>query len=106
MNSTHELQVLTSAQLPKPLSYEDYDYEVHVLDNELKALLVSSEQIDKAACCIGVGIGSLQDPQDYQGLVSLFAYREHPFQAHFCEHMLFMGESLWSCRMSITYSSS
>ena len=49
--------------------------------NQLKCLLIKDSETKKSAAAMNVGIGSLQDPIDYQGL------------AHFLEHMLFMGST-------------
>lgn len=69
--SSSKGHIFTTKDLPKPLSFEEYDYEVHTLDNGLQLLLISSEKIDKAACAIAVGVGSMSDPEDREGLVSL-----------------------------------
>ena len=42
-------------------------------------MLISDEKIEKSACSISVGVGSLEDPDHALGL------------AHFLEHMIFMG---------------
>ena len=55
------------------------DYRYLVLPNQLKVLLVSDPQADKAAASLNVHVGSGSDPVEYQGL------------AHFLEHMLFLG---------------
>lgn len=52
-----------------------------VLENGLRALLISDPKTDKAAAALSVGIGHLSDPDDLPGL------------AHFLEHMLFLGSS-------------
>jgi insulysin len=49
------------------------------LDNHLTALLISDPDLNKSAAAIDVAVGSLEDPEDHQGL------------AHFLEHMLFLG---------------
>lgn len=49
------------------------------LENELKILFVQDKFIEKSACAICVGVGSLYEPDSSPGL------------AHFLEHMLFMG---------------
>ncbi|KII85853.1 hypothetical protein PLICRDRAFT_165360 [Plicaturopsis crispa FD-325 SS-3] len=58
---------------------DDRQYRLVVLRNGLEVLLVSDAQTDKAAACLSVGVGHLNDPDDLPGL------------AHFCEHMLFLG---------------
>jgi len=55
------------------------DYQFLTLPNELKVLLVSDPQADKAAAALNVAVGSGAEPGDRQGL------------AHFLEHMLFLG---------------
>ncbi|GBE85090.1 Putative zinc protease [Sparassis crispa] len=58
---------------------DDRKYRVIQLDNGLRAILISDPAADKAAACVNVAAGSMQDPGDLQGL------------AHFCEHMLSKG---------------
>jgi len=55
------------------------DYEVFTLPNQLKVVIVSDPDADKAAASLDVNIGYFNDPKDRQGL------------AHFLEHMLFLG---------------
>ena len=55
------------------------DYRFLTLPNQLKVLLISDPQTDKAAACLAVKIGSFSDPTDIPGL------------AHFCEHMILLG---------------
>lgn len=55
------------------------DYQYLVLPNQLRVLLISDPQADKAAASMDVGVGSYDDPAERQGL------------AHFLEHMLFLG---------------
>ena len=50
-----------------------------VLENGLKVLLISDPKYNVSAAALEVGVGSLSDPREYQGL------------AHFLEHMLFLG---------------
>lgn len=50
-----------------------------LLENGLKAYIISDPDIEKSACAVGVNVGSWQDPEEYQGL------------AHLVEHMLFLG---------------
>ncbi len=54
-------------------------YQAFTLDNELKVLIISDPDSDKAAASLDVFIGSASDPEDRAGL------------AHFLEHMLFLG---------------
>ena len=65
--------VVAKSQVDK----RQYHYEV--LDNQLRVLLISDPQADKATAALDVGIGSASDPTDRPGL------------AHFLEHMLFLG---------------
>jgi insulysin len=58
---------------------DDREYHYMVLDNQLKVLLISDPQADKAAASLDVHVGSSDDPADREGL------------AHFLEHMLFLG---------------
>lgn len=64
--------------LTKSLS-DKRDYLYKELPNKLKVLIISDPEADKSAAALNVNIGSLTDPADFPGL------------AHFCEHMLFMG---------------
>ena len=50
-----------------------------VLDNGLKVLLLSDPKLNVSSAALAVGVGSLADPPQRQGL------------AHFLEHMLFLG---------------
>ncbi|WIA29727.1 hypothetical protein OEZ86_012206 [Tetradesmus obliquus] len=52
-------------------------YRVVKLPNELRVLLISDPETDKAAAALNVRVGSMCDPVELPGL------------AHFCEHMLF-----------------
>lgn len=56
-------------------------YRAVTLTNQLKVLLISDSQTDKAAACLAVGVGSFYDPVDVPGL------------AHFCEHMILLGSA-------------
>ena len=58
---------------------DDRRYRYVVLDNGLRALLVSDATSDKAAAALAVLRGSFDEPPEHQGL------------AHFLEHMLFIG---------------
>lgn len=55
------------------------DYRALVLDNQLKVLLISDPETDKAAASVDVNSGSNSNPDAFEGL------------AHFLEHMLFLG---------------
>ena len=54
-------------------------YRYIQLANDLKVLLISDPDADKAAASLNVNIGSFQNSRDREGL------------AHFLEHMLFLG---------------
>eukprot|EP00746_Dinoflagellata_sp_MGD_P115672 gnl/MRDRNA2_/MRDRNA2_51707_c0_seq1.p1 gnl/MRDRNA2_/MRDRNA2_51707_c0~~gnl/MRDRNA2_/MRDRNA2_51707_c0_seq1.p1 ORF type:complete len:364 (-),score=52.54 gnl/MRDRNA2_/MRDRNA2_51707_c0_seq1:43-1074(-) len=62
-----------------PDSHQRRSYEHLVLKNGLKVIIASDPACDIAAAALSVGVGTLHEPKDTQGL------------AHFCEHMLFMG---------------
>ena len=68
----------TDSEFLKP-DLDDRKYRYIQLPNNLKALLISDAEADKAAAALDVNIGSFQDPEHLPGL------------AHFCEHLLFMG---------------
>ena len=55
------------------------DYGFKVLSNGLKVLLISDPETTISSAALAVNIGSLVNKKDEQGL------------AHFCEHLLFMG---------------
>ena len=67
------------ANLPDKHPLDETEYERFVMDNGLKVLLVSDPKLDKASASMAIGVGSLMDPRERQGL------------AHFLEHMLFLG---------------
>ena len=54
-------------------------YRSITLPNQLKCLLVSDSECDKAGCALAVQVGSHRNPPEFPGL------------AHFLEHMLFLG---------------
>ena len=58
---------------------DDREYRSIKLENNLKILLISDPDTDKAAASLDISIGSAANPQDRAGL------------AHFLEHMLFLG---------------
>ncbi|KAJ3108951.1 Insulinase (Peptidase M16) [Phlyctochytrium planicorne] len=58
---------------------DDRTFAHITLPNGLSALLVSDPTTDKSAAAMDVHVGHLCDPEDAAGL------------AHFCEHLLFMG---------------
>jgi len=55
------------------------DYRRFVLPNGMKVLLLSDPKLNVASAAVAVGVGSLSDPPERQGL------------AHYLEHMLFLG---------------
>ena len=57
----------------------DQNYYYTILNNGLKVMLISDMDADMSAGAICVGVGSTSDAKEYNGI------------AHFCEHMLFMG---------------
>ncbi|OCH85237.1 LuxS/MPP-like metallohydrolase [Obba rivulosa] len=67
-----------SGDIERP-DLDDRDYRVIELQNGLRAVLIHDASADKAAACLTVAVGSMQDPRDMQGL------------AHFCEHMITKG---------------
>eukprot|EP01116_Phalansterium_solitarium_P023737 TRINITY_DN846_c2_g1_i2.p1 TRINITY_DN846_c2_g1~~TRINITY_DN846_c2_g1_i2.p1 ORF type:complete len:370 (-),score=97.81 TRINITY_DN846_c2_g1_i2:123-1088(-) len=64
----------------KPLG-DKRDYRIFSLANRLEVLLISDPETDKAAASLDLFVGSLADPPTAPGL------------AHFCEHMLFLGNA-------------
>ncbi len=58
---------------------DDNEYRYVQLDNQLRVLLISAPESDKAAASMNVAVGSGDDPADREGL------------SHFLEHMLFLG---------------
>lgn len=58
---------------------DDNEYRYVQLDNQLRVLLISAHDSDKAAASMNVAVGSGDDPADREGL------------SHFLEHMLFLG---------------
>jgi len=63
--------------------YNKNSYFYKQLNNGLKYLLVQDEKTDKSSAAFCINIGSLNDPDGFQGL------------AHFLEHMVFMGSKLY-----------
>ncbi len=65
---------------PRPRAPNDEsEYRHFTLDNGLRVILLSDPKLNKSSAALAVGVGSLSDPPDRQGL------------AHFLEHMLFLG---------------
>jgi insulysin len=71
--------VAGSSHLPEKHPLDQTEYERFVMENGLKVLIVSDPKLDKASAAMAIGVGSLMDPPERQGL------------AHFLEHMLFLG---------------
>lgn len=64
----------------KPVS-DKRAFKTLTLENNLSILLISNPSRNKASATMDVGIGSLAEPKEFQGL------------AHFLEHLLFLGTS-------------
>ncbi|MDX1457724.1 MAG: insulinase family protein [Marinobacter sp.] len=76
------LPLLGYAQsLPEPVKSPNdrNEYRFLTLDNDLRVLLVSAPDSEKAAASLNVAVGSGNDPRGREGM------------AHFLEHMLFLG---------------
>ncbi len=58
---------------------DESEYRRFTLENGLDVILLSDPKLNKSSASMSVGVGSLSDPRDRQGL------------AHFLEHMLFLG---------------
>ena len=67
-----------NVNIKKPI-IDTQDYGFKILPNGLKVLIISDPKANKSSAALGVNVGSLLDKKDEQGL------------AHFCEHLLFMG---------------
>ena len=65
-------------EVAKSLS-DPREYKTIRLENGLDVLLVSDPSAEKSAAALSVGVGSMFNPRDFQGL------------AHYLEHMLHMG---------------
>ncbi|EFA80402.1 hypothetical protein PPL_07236 [Heterostelium album PN500] len=72
MNNNNKVEIDKS-----PSDYREYRYVK--LENGLSVLLIHDEQEQQSAASLSVGVGSFQNPKEYEGL------------AHFLEHMLFLG---------------
>ncbi|KAG0591845.1 hypothetical protein KC19_1G206700 [Ceratodon purpureus] len=66
----------SDAEIRKP-GNDSREYRAIVLPNELRVLLVSDPDTDKAAAAMSVNVGTFSNPEGLEGL------------AHFLEHMLF-----------------
>jgi secreted Zn-dependent insulinase-like peptidase len=69
MSISKVIKSISDKRIYRPLS----------LQNNLECLVISDQDAQKSAAALSVGVGSLQDPKEAQGL------------AHYLEHMLFMG---------------
>ncbi len=69
----------SDAASPIQSTNDNRQYQSFILPNQLKVLVISDPETDKAAAALDVNIGSSSDPADRQGLT------------HFLEHMLFLG---------------
>ena len=76
--SENEKSLNYNINIKKPKN-DKLNYGFKILPNGLKVLLISDPDSVKSAVALGVNIGSLIDKKEEQGL------------AHFCEHLLFMG---------------
>ena len=76
--SQKEKSINYNINIKKPKN-DNLNYGFKILSNGLKVLLISDSDALKSAVALGINIGSLIDKKDEQGL------------AHFCEHLLFMG---------------
>jgi insulysin len=63
----------------QPAPNDASEYRRFVLPNGMKVLLLSDPKLNVASASVAVGVGSLSDPPERQGL------------AHYLEHMLFLG---------------
>ncbi len=73
------LPLTAELAIPPKHELDNTLYRRLVLDNGLKVLLVSDPDFNQSAASLDVAVGSLEDPRELQG------------QAHFLEHMLFLG---------------
>ncbi|MDF0752341.1 insulinase family protein [Marinobacter sp. 71-i] len=71
--------VALANQSPVKSPNDDNEYRYVQLDNQLRVLLISAPESDKAAASMNVAVGSGDDPGNREGL------------SHFLEHMLFLG---------------
>jgi secreted Zn-dependent insulinase-like peptidase len=76
--TTRPRQAEKSADVVKSI-HDERQYEYLILPNDMRVLLVSDPEADKAAAAMSIGAGSVNNPPGREGL------------AHFLEHMLFMG---------------
>ncbi|CAG2101367.1 unnamed protein product [Medioppia subpectinata] len=78
LNLTNDSVAESYESIVKP-NDDKRDYKAIVLTNGLKVLLISDRETDKSAAALTVGVGSMSDPRDVQGL------------AHLTERMLFLS---------------
>ena len=78
VHPAQQTREVDSAQIMKSPN-DKRQYEYLELPNQMRVLLVSDPDADKAAAALTVGVGSISNPPGRDGL------------AHFLEHMLFMG---------------
>ena len=76
MSSKEEPTIIKNIEKSKS---DKFDCVIKILQNGLKALLISDPESEISSASLGVNIGSFSDKPDELGL------------AHFCEHLLFMG---------------
>ncbi len=72
------IQDQSSLEIKTPQLNERKNLKIQ-LKNGIKALIISDPKVNQSAIAISVPVGSWNDPDQYPGT------------AHFCEHMLFMG---------------
>jgi insulysin len=70
---------VTTVPPRQPAPNDASDYRRFVLPSGMKVLLLSDPKLNVASAAVAVGVGSLSDPPERQGL------------AHYLEHMLFLG---------------
>lgn len=70
--------VKSDVEVRKPLT-DKRSYTYKTFDSGLRVLLVQNPEAQKSSYAVAVEVGSIDDPEDFQGL------------AHFCEHMVFLG---------------
>ena len=69
----------TTIDLDQKRPGDEREVRALVLDNGLEVLLVSDPKMQKSAAALDVAVGSMEDPRNGLG------------QAHFLEHLLFLG---------------
>eukprot|EP00930_Biecheleria_cincta_P034902 TRINITY_DN24053_c0_g1_i1.p1 TRINITY_DN24053_c0_g1~~TRINITY_DN24053_c0_g1_i1.p1 ORF type:complete len:1037 (+),score=233.28 TRINITY_DN24053_c0_g1_i1:89-3199(+) len=71
-------EVESDVVVRKPLT-DKRSYTYKKFESGLRVLLVQNPEAQKSSYAVAVEVGSMDDPEDFQGL------------AHFCEHMVFLG---------------